>query len=304
MRYRLLCFLMALTVMFVPVLALAEVFKDEVVYARLSPAGKAEAVYQVNSFETPEAADVLDYGDYTEVQPLGTAGAFEYRDGLATIRLLPGRFNYQGTLKADTLPWVFSLTYLLDGKEMAPADLSGASGHLEAVLFVTPNEAMKQYADSLTLQVTVTLDSDKCFNIKAEKATQAVAGGSRTLSYVILPGQPAEYRFSADVRDFSMQGVQAAAIRMEMDAEMYQRVAAQAMAGSPLEGAVGGIMGSFMQGLQGRQAVSFADSRNVVRSLQFVMMFGGVPAPEKAEQLPEEPQAQNVWERFLRLFGG
>ena len=101
-----------------------------------------------------------------------------------------------------------------------------------------------------------------------------------------------------------MQGVQAAAIRMEMDAEMYQRVAAQAMAGSPLEGAVGGIMGSFMQGLQGRQAVSFADSRNVVRSLQFVMMFGGVPAPEKAEQLPEEPQAQNVWERFLRLFGG
>ena len=303
MKTRLLCVLTAL-VLFLPAMALAEVFKDEVVYARLSPEGKAEAVYLVNSFETDEAADITDYGNYADVQPLGEAGAFDYRDGKADIRLLPGRFNYQGTLKADALPWTFALAYRLDGKETEPASLSGASGRLEVTLTVAPNEAMKPYADSLTLQVTVTLDSEKCLNIKAEKATQAVAGGSRTLSYVILPGQPAEYRFSADVRDFSMQGVQAAGVRMEMDAEMYQRVAAQALAGSPLENAVSGMMGGFMQGLQGQKPRSFADDRNTVRSLQFVMMFGGVPAPEKPEQAPEEPQAQNVWERFLRLFGG
>jgi len=303
MKTRLLCVLTALVLLF-PAMALAEVFKDEVVYARLSPEGKAEAVYLVNSFETDEAADVTDYGDYADVQPLGEAGAFDYRDGKADIRLLPGRFNYQGTLKADALPWTFALAYRLDGKETEPASLSGASGRLEVTLTVAPNEAMKPYADSLTLQVTVTLDSEKCLNIKAEKATQAVAGGSRTLSYVILPGQPAEYRFSADVRDFSMQGVQAAGVRMEMDAEMYQRVAAQALAGSPLENAVSGMMGGFMQGLQGQKPRSFADDRNTVRSLQFVMVFGGVPAPEKPEQAPEEPQAQNVWERFLRLFGG
>jgi len=303
MKTRLLCVLTAL-VLFLPAMALAEVFKDEVVYARLSPEGKAEAVYLVNSFETDEAADITDYGDYADVQLLAEAGAFDYRDGKADIRLLPGRFNYQGTLKADALPWTFALAYRLDGKETEPASLSGASGRLEVTLTVAPNEAMKPYADSLTLQVTVTLDSEKCLNIKAEKATQAVAGGSRTLSYVILPGQPAEYRFSADVRDFSMQGVQAAGVRMEMDAEMYQRVAAQALAGSPLENAVSGMMGGFMQGLQGQKPRSFADDRNTVRSLQFVMMFGGVPAPEKPEQAPEEPQAQNVWERFLRLFGG
>lgn len=280
----------------------AEVYKDEVVYAKLKTDGTVENVYLINAFEADAVQRVVDYGVYSQTLSLGEAEGFTYQDGQASFMIQPGRFSFQGTKDSKALPWSFRFSFLLDGQPVEPDRLSGVSGHLEGKLSISVNEDLRIYADSLSLQVTLTLDSERCFNIIADKATHAIAGGSRTLSYVVLPGQSAEYTFSADVADFSMAGMQAAGVRMGLDAQMYQNAAASALEGSPLQGAVGALMGNFLSAMQGQPAQSFADERNIVRSLQFIIL-GEAIQQKKSETVAEELLPETFWDRVLKIFG-
>lgn len=296
--------LMALTLFAVPVLA--EIAKDEVVYALLSPAGGVKDIYVVNGFESQEEAQGLDYGAYLEVRPLTGALSFSYQDGETAFSMAPGRFFYQGTPEKKQLPWEITLSYTLDGSEIRPETLSGASGKLGIVFSVKPREGEEAYSRSLALTVTLTFDGRRAVNIEADKATLAFAGGNVTVSYVILPGQEAQYALSADVSDFSMAGVQFAAVRMGIDAQMYQDIAAQALKGTPFGSAAAGMMDQFLSGMQGQPVISFMDSRNAVRSLQFVLLTEGIP--EKKPEVTPAPAAaepaEGPWQRLLSLFDG
>ena len=261
--------------------AAAAVHKDEVVYVSLDPQGQPEQVYVINAFEADEAAQVTDEGRYDQVMPLKEVEGFQFQDNQAAFTMQPGRFSYQGNLASTALPWLFDLSYTLNGQPVQAEDLSGADGALAIKLVVKVNEDLRAYADALTLQITFTLDGDRCFNIESEKATYALAGGNRTLSFVVLPGQSAEYDITCQVVDFAMADVQLAGVRMGMDAQMYQDVAASSLVGSPLEGAVSGLMRNMLDRMQGLPLRSFTGENNQVRSLQFVMMLRGVKAQDK-----------------------
>lgn len=273
------CFLLSLGIA-----ASAAVYKDEVVFVSLNEEGQPLVAYVINAFEADEPSQVTDRGQYETVQPLGNADGFSYADNQVQFTMPTGRFSYQGNLKQTDLPWVFDVSYTLNGKAVSAAELSGASGKLEASLRVSVNDSLRAFADSLSLQITVTLDGARALNIQAEKATYALSGGNRTLSYVVLPGQSAEYTITCDVVNFSMEDIQIAAVRMGMDTQMYQQVAAESLAGSPLEGAVSGLMGNLMTQMQGRPLRSFTDAENQVRTLQFIMMLRGIKAPEIADK--------------------
>lgn len=273
------CFLLSLGIA-----ASAAVHKDEVVFVSLNEEGQPLVAYVINAFEADEPSHVTDRGQYETVQPLGNADGFSYADNQVQFTMPTGRFSYQGNLKQTDLPWVFDVSYTLNGKAVSAAELSGASGKLEASLRVSVNDSLRAFADSLSLQITVTLDGARALNIQAEKATYALSGGNRTLSYVVLPGQSAEYTITCDVVNFSMEDIQIAAVRMGMDTQMYQQVAAESLAGSPLEGAVSGLMGNLMTQMQGRPLRSFTDAENQVRTLQFIMMLRGIKAPETADK--------------------
>ncbi|HSK69727.1 MAG TPA: hypothetical protein VLA21_10740 [Candidatus Limnocylindria bacterium] len=285
-----------------PAAGAGEAFKDEVVYALLSASGDVKAVYVVNSFESASPQEVADYGEYTDVLPLARAEGFAYRDGKAEFRMDAGRFEYQGTPSGLDLPWRVSIEYALDGAAVPPEELAGKSGFMEGRIVITPDERFAGVTGSLTLQVSVTLPAEHALDIRADKATVAVSGGDRSLSFVLLPGRAAEYAFSAQVRDFRMPGIQVAGVRMAMDTEMYQAAAREALAGTLLETAAGGLLGGFLQQMQGRPPVSFADPRNAVRSVQFVLMGEAIekPAPARTPE-PEAPQ-ETFWDRILRLF--
>ncbi len=261
--------------------AAAAVHKDEVVYVSLDPQGQPEQVYVINAFEADEAAQVTDEGRYDQVMPLKEVAGFQFQDNQAAFTMQPGRFSYQGNLDSTALPWLFDLSYTLNGQPVQAEDLSGADGALAIKLVVKVNEDLRAYADALTLQITFTLDGDRCFNIESEKATYALAGGNRTLSFVVLPGQSAEYDITCQVVDFAMADVQLAGVRMGMDAQMYQDVAASSLVGSPLEGAVSGLMRNMLDRMQGLPLRSFTGENNQVRSLQFVMMLRGIKPLEK-----------------------
>lgn len=261
--------------------AAAAVHKDEVVYVSLDPQGQPEQVYVINAFEADEAVQVTDEGRYDQVMPLKEVASFQFQDNQAAFTMQPGRFSYQGNLASTALPWLFDLSYTLNGQPVQAEDLSGADGALAIRLVVKVNEDLRAYADALTLQITFTLDGDRCFNIESEKATYALAGGNRTLSFVVLPGQSAEYDITCQVVDFAMADVQLAGVRMGMDAQMYQDVAASSLVGSPLEGAVSGLMRNMLDRMQGLPLRSFTGENNQVRSLQFVMMLRGIKPLEK-----------------------
>lgn len=283
--------------------AYAAVQKDEVIYAKLDPEGRAAAVYVVNSFESDSEAGVVDYGKYTSARPLDAAADFSYKDGEAAFTMPAGRFSYEGQAADTALPWDISIGFTLDGAPVETAQLSGAGGHLVGTIKVRAVPALRDYANSLTLQISLSLDAKRALNIQADKATLAVAAGARTLSFVVLPGQDADYSFSADVRDFALPGFQAAGIRMGMDTAMYQNVASSAFQGSPLQGAISGMMETFMAGMQGQPVTSFTDARNTVRSVQFVLMGPEIPEKKVEVSPPPDERPGNLWERFKAIFG-
>lgn len=281
----------------------AQAQKDEVVYARLAFDGKVQEVIVINAFEADSETDVTDFGAYNQAKPLSAAKGFDYQDGAAKFTMGKGRFSYQGLATDTALPWTINLAYALNGKPITQEELSGNSGLLDGKLSVQVNEAMKATAQALSLQITITLNGDQAFDIKADKATHAIAGGMRTLSFVVLPGQSADYTFQAQVHDFSMPDIQIAGIKMGMDNDMYQQVARDALAGNPLQDAVGGIMGNFLSTMGGGQPNSFSDSRNSIRSLQFILFVDGVKTPAPAAVDEVVHVEQNVWQRLLALFG-
>lgn len=298
-----LCFILLCT----SALAMAQVKKTEVVYARLDALGAIEGVYIVNSFETLETAQVKDFGRYVQVTNLSGLDSLNFENEALELSLERGRFYYQGDQESRELPWIISIGYSLDGETIAPQALSGVDGKLDITLNVSVNEALKAYAQSMTLQITLTLDGDRCLDIQAPKASIASAAGDKTLVYVILPGQSASYTVSAQVTDFAMAGLQIAGVRTAMDLEQYEAVAAQALQGSPMASAVGPMMRNFLGGMQGPAPYSFADTRNgVVDSLQFVMLTQGID--EKSENLPPassvQHQPETVLTRIMALFGG
>lgn len=287
------------------VAALAQVSKDEVVYAALQADGGVKEIYVVNIYESDETSQVTDYAAYARALPLGRADDFSYEDGKAAFTLNPGRFSYQGDLESKALPWQIAISYTLDGQEAEPLSLSGASGKVEGKIRIAVNPEFSALAEALALQVSVTLDGDKCLNIVSDKATIAYAAGNLALSYVVLPGQEAEYTFSFDARDFSMPAIQIAGVRMAMDQDMYKEMAAKAMAGTPFESSVGNLMGGFLNAMQGRSVASFTDSRNQVRAVQFVMMTEEIPQKpaEKPQSEAETAKNANFLMRLGKLLG-
>ena len=287
--------------------ALAQVKKTEVVYGKLDALGAVQGVYIVNAFEALEAAQVKDYGLYTRVTNLSSLEPLAYENNALELSLERGRFYYQGDQASLELPWTISIGYHLDDTQILPQELSGASGKLEMTLGIEVNEALKNYAQSMTLQITLTLDGDRCLDIQAPKASIASSAGDKTLVFVVLPGQSASYRVSAQVKDFAMAGMQIAGVRMVMDLEQYQAVAALALEDSPLAAAAGPMIQNFLGGMQGPAPYSFADIRNgEVDSLQFVLLTQGIEETlkPKAPASSVDHQPDSVLTRILALFGG
>ncbi len=192
--------------------------KEEVVYVTLTPDGSVSQIYVVNIFELTEDGQILDYGRYRDLRNLTTSDEIQFQDETVTIDTKAGRLYYEGTLEGGELPWIFSFTYFLDGVEYPADQLAGKSGlleiHLESRLNPNANHA---FFDKFALQVTLTLDADRCKNIQAESATIANSGGNKQITYTLLPGTEANLSLTADVQSFEMSAISIAGVPMDLD---------------------------------------------------------------------------------------
>lgn len=183
--------------------------KSEVAYVDLAPNGDPSAAYVVNRFDVEQGGEVADYGDYSLVKNLTTPDAIAFADGAATFEAEEGTFFYQGNLKHVQLPWNVALDYFLDGEKVDAEDLAGKDGHVEVAVHTSQNpDVDPAFFDSFMMQVTFTLDPDKCSNLVAEGATMSDAGSDQTVAFTVLPGKDGSLSLSMDAKDFEMAGVQ------------------------------------------------------------------------------------------------
>ena len=191
--------------------------KEEVVYINLNSDGSVDRIYVVNTFELNESGQIIDYGDYTALRNMTTNDEIVFENEIVRIDTDARKLYYEGTLNRNSMPWVLSFCYMLDGKEYQAEDLAGKSGALTIIMSVRQNpDCNSEFFNNFALQATVTLDTELCTNIVAEDATPANVGSDRQLSYLILPGTEEDYTITADVVDFEMASISINGIHMNM----------------------------------------------------------------------------------------
>lgn len=190
---------------------------EEIIYGVLDGSGVPDKLYAVVVLTADKAGDTAYYGPYEEVTNLSDTVPLQCENGRMSGSIHAGRFYFQAELSRLELPWLVDISYSLDGAEISPQELSGASGKLEITIHTTQNEGINPiFWDAYLIQATVTLSTECCRNIVAEGATVANAGSDKSITFMALPGSEGSMTVSADVEDFSMSGISIAAVPYTM----------------------------------------------------------------------------------------
>lgn len=206
--------------------------KDETVYVKAGADGAVAGIYVVNMFDTDEAEKVDDPAAYESVKNLSTDEALEVRDGAVSLTTTAGApFYYQGTMDAATqLPWDIALTYYLDGEEVAPEALAGASGEARIVLDVqarTDVDGVADFANAFVLQAQGTFPEERFKVEGADGATLARSGDDAVVSCMVLPGESATFTIEGEARSFAYDGWQVAAMPLSMAIDLQDEDTAE-----------------------------------------------------------------------------
>lgn len=195
--------------------------KSEVIYGLLSYDGSIDEAYAINRFRLASEGSFTDYGAYDWVENLTNTEAIASSGDEVTLASLEGDYYYQGKLSAPKLPWQIAVTYSLDGNAVAPSEinaLAGQSGRLGIHIATSKTEGIdSRFFEHYTLQITITLPSDRIDAISAEGATIAAAGSDTQVSYVVLPESDGSLDFSVDFTDIEMAGISIAAVPYGME---------------------------------------------------------------------------------------
>lgn len=216
---KLLSMTLLLALLAMPLLAQADVTKDETIYTLLAADDALNQTYIVSHIDTPEDGEYVDYGNYASVVAMLTE-ATPIVDGDKITWTLPANpegFYAVGIPEAAALPYTVKVTYKLNDAEFSPDGLEGQSGKVEITIVLTPNpEAVEAFRARYVAQVQVPLSLAKVANIDAPGAASTLVGQTQTLAYTVLPGQEATYTITFDAKDFTMDGITIACAPMDI----------------------------------------------------------------------------------------
>jgi X-X-X-Leu-X-X-Gly heptad repeat protein len=192
--------------------------KDENVFAILATDGSLKSAYIVNDYE-PSAPQLEDYGDYTGVTNL-TDDKYIALEG-DKVSSHDAVTSYEGVLDTakakKAFPWNVSITYTLDGKKQDASQLAGKSGAIKINIKADKNESADAlFYDHYALQISLSLNKEKCTSITAKDATIVNAGADKTLSFNKMPGKSADYTIEFTATDFEMGAISLNAVPLSM----------------------------------------------------------------------------------------
>lgn len=191
--------------------------KDEVVYGKLSATGERQELYVVNILDVEKAGKVFDFGVYSDLKNLTDLTKLEQTNGAVEFMAPEGKFYYQGNINDHSLPWDVSVSYLLNGKEMAPEELAGQTGRVQIRIATSANnEVDPLFFENYLLQVSLSLDLDIYSNIKAPDGMLANAGKNKQVTFTVMPEKEEELVVEADVVKFELEGIDISAVPLSM----------------------------------------------------------------------------------------
>ena len=204
--------------------------KEEVVYINLNADGSVKEINVVNIFDLDKNGQIIDYGKYENLRNMTTTDKIDYSGETVTIDAKAGKLYYEGKLDSNVMPWNIAIRYYMDGKEYEASDIAGKSGNLKITINITENaDCIGNFFEGYALQASVTLDTDKCNNIKADGATVANVGNNKQLTYTILPNKGADIEIAAKATDFEMSAIAINGIKLNLaididDAEIQSKI--------------------------------------------------------------------------------
>ncbi len=204
--------------------------KKETVHVTAAPTGKAKEVEVEVILRRDGVAAIRDKSNLTDIR--NTEGDEEYTklsDGTLSWDNQGEDIHYKGNAAPETLPMQITVTYTLDGTEIAPENLAGKSGHLtmrfdyKNRLARTVEVDKKSYTVPVPLMAMtlVPLDEDVFANVKVTNGKLLSMDDSSLAFGMVLPGFgetldlkslsytedvdiPEYFEISADVTDFTL----------------------------------------------------------------------------------------------------
>lgn len=192
--------------------------KEEVIYGKLNANGNVDGLYVVNSFNMDKETNIIDYGKYEIVKNLTNNEDLMLNSDSVTFTSSDDKFYYQGNLEDLSLPWNFEINYTLNDNPINAEDLAGKNGLLKIEVSSKRNPSINiSFYKYFMLQLSITLNTNKCSNIKSNGSTAANAGTNKIFNYTIMPNTDSKIVLTADVQDFEMDGISIAALPFSMD---------------------------------------------------------------------------------------
>lgn len=196
--------------------------KNETVYINLGEYGDVAEINIYSKCILNGTENILDYTNYSEVTNLTNRNEYA-KSGDELNWNVSGEkiFAYTGKVGEEyfnLIPWNFNIIYKLNGVETTKDKLIGASGLVEIDIEINANEeANEYYKNNYILEITGEYDMSEYLSLESEDAMITENGNSKTLMFIVLPGQSTELKIEIGTEDFQMDGITMAMVPLSGD---------------------------------------------------------------------------------------
>lgn len=189
---------------------------DEAMYITMDPYGGITEASVVKSYSLYGTKEIVDYGDYLEVNNM-TDYTVPHIDGSQVVFRLQedsdiDRFYFEGKLEpeqaAKSLPWDIHVTYRLNGVERTLEEIAHEKGLVEILIDILPDrDAGDYYKNNMTLEVASVVDMEKNLSVEAPGAQIQSAGSMKAVLFMVFPGEEQHFELRIGSDDFQFGGL-------------------------------------------------------------------------------------------------
>ena len=195
--------------------------KNETIYVNMDYYGIPTETQVVNGYRIDGQSQIVDYGNYSNITNLTNYAKPTIDGDQITWNLDEDvtNFYYQGTLSEIELPWHFTIRYKLNGVETKAEELAGASGMIETIIDVTPNENVSDYLkNNFFLQLSTSYDMGKCLSVEAPDGVDVTLGATKSITFMAMPGEEASFHVYVGSNSYESTGFNVVIAPLEMSA--------------------------------------------------------------------------------------
>ena len=192
--------------------AMPTLMRNETVYINLDNNGDVKEINIYNKCINNGESRILDYTNYEAVTNLTNKNEYKSEDEKLIWDISGEKvFSYTGKVSGeyyDLIPWNFNISYKLNGVYTLPESLLGGNGLIEIIIDINANEkANEYYKNNYMLEITGSYDMSDYLSIDSDEAMITDTGNTKTLMFIVLPGQSTTLHIEIGSENFKMDGI-------------------------------------------------------------------------------------------------